>query len=136
MLPAAFLTVTMPSATIHCAGDLSCADTHSSRFVPSKRTRASDGGAPHIGPGVTIFGSGAHTSVSSGLGPGEGAACDGDCAGKETGDWADPGTDRANMARNAAVSATTVGFMLRTYTGRGRRRRHCAQERKAPLKFS
>src|SRR3974390_2934257 len=113
MLPAAFFTVTMPSATIHCAGDLSCADAHSSRFLPSKRTKASDGGAPHIAPGVTIFGSGAQTSVSSGLGPMDGAAC----GGAETVDWAKSAVDKPNTTRSAAGTESTVRFMLRTSTG-------------------
>src|SRR5271169_2491087 len=70
MLPADLATVIIPSATIHCAGDLSLADTHSSRFFPSNRMMASEGGAPQVAPGVTIFGSGSQTSVSAGLGPG------------------------------------------------------------------
>src|SRR3974390_2337157 len=113
MLPAAFLTVMTPSATVHCAGDLSCADTHSSRFLPSKRTRASDGGAPHVAPGVTTFGSGAQTSVSSGLGPGDGAAC----GEAETVDWPKRAVDNANGATSARGTESTVRFMLRTYPG-------------------
>src|SRR5208337_4416675 len=65
--PLALLTVTMPSWTIHWAGEWSCAETHSSRFFPSKRMMASEGGAPHS-PGVTTAGSGDQTSVSSGFG--------------------------------------------------------------------
>src|SRR5271169_2971429 len=67
MLPADLATVITPSATVHCAGDLSFADTHSSRFFPSNRTMASEGGAPQVAPGVTILGSGSQTSVSAGL---------------------------------------------------------------------
>src|SRR5215467_4003554 len=68
MFPAPLFTVMTPSATVHFAGaDRSCADTHSSRFFPSNRMIASDGGAPHSAPGVTAFGSGCHTSVSSGF---------------------------------------------------------------------
>src|SRR5579864_6168803 len=72
MLPAALLTVMTPSATIHFAGDLSCAETHSSRFFPSNSTIASDGGAAHVAPGVTTFGTGCQTSVSSGFAVGAG----------------------------------------------------------------
>src|SRR5579864_2684014 len=68
MLPAVLLTTRMPSATVHFAGcERSLAETHSSRFFPSKRMIASDGGLPHSEPGVTTFGSGCQTSVSSGL---------------------------------------------------------------------
>ncbi len=51
-------------ATIHCAGVWSCAETHSSRFLPSKSTIASEGGAVSFMPGVTIAGTGVQTSVS------------------------------------------------------------------------
>src|SRR6185295_17687605 len=67
MLPAFLLTVSTPSATAHCAGDPSCADTHSFWLLPSNRTIASEGADPLV-PGVTIFGSGLQTSVSSGFG--------------------------------------------------------------------
>src|SRR5579864_4493881 len=72
MLPAVLFTVMTPSATIHFAGDLSCAETHSSRFLPSNRMIASEGGAAHGSPGVTTFGTGCQTSVSSGLAVGAG----------------------------------------------------------------
>src|SRR5271165_2396074 len=65
----------MPSATIHLAGDLSLTDTHSSRFLPSNSTMASEGGAPSAAPGVTTLGTGSHTSVSWGLGA-EGCCAD------------------------------------------------------------
>jgi len=55
---------------IHFAGDLSCAETHSSRFLPSKRMMASEGGAPLVAPGVTTGGTGSQTSVSCGLAAG------------------------------------------------------------------
>src|ERR1017187_1700476 len=115
MLPADLATDITPSATVHCAGDLSFADTHSSRFFPSNRMMASEGGAPQVAPGDTIFGSGSQTSVSAGLGPGKGAAWDGDCA--EAGDWAKRAVDNANTAKRAAESNSAVRFMLRTYTG-------------------
>src|SRR6187401_3029393 len=67
MLPAFLLTVRTPSATTHCAGEPSCADTHSFWLLPSNRTIASEGADPSV-PGVTIFGSGLQTSVSSGFG--------------------------------------------------------------------
>src|SRR5215471_1584589 len=67
MLPAALFTVITPSPTTHCAGVWSFTATHSSRFLPSNRMIASDGGAPQVAPGVTTTGSGDHTSVSSGL---------------------------------------------------------------------
>ena len=44
------------------------ADTHSSRLRPSNNTMASDGGALFAAPGVTTFGTGDQTSVSSGRG--------------------------------------------------------------------
>src|ERR1051325_2019996 len=90
MLPAFLSTVTIPSATIHLAGALrSCAETHSSRFLPSKRMIASEGAAAQVAPGVTTLGSGCQTSVSSGL------AVDG-C-------WAKIAVDRAS--RKATVRA-------------------------------
>src|SRR5689334_2555653 len=90
MLPAFLSTVTIPSATIHFAGPLrSCAETHSSRFLPSKRMIASEGAAAQVAPGVTTLGSGVQTSVSSGL------AVDG-C-------WAKTADDRT--IRKAAVRA-------------------------------
>src|SRR6185312_197753 len=90
MLPVFLSTVTMPSATTHLAGALrSWAETHSSRFLPSKRTIASEGAAVQVAPGVTTLGSGCQISVSSGL------AVDG-C-------WAKSAYDRA--IRKAAVRA-------------------------------
>src|SRR5579875_290148 len=71
MFPAALLTVRTPSATVHLAGDLSLAETHSSRLLPSNSTIASEGGAPQVTPGVTTLGTGSHTSVSSALGFGD-----------------------------------------------------------------
>src|ERR1017187_27812 len=117
MLPADLATDITPSATVHCAGDLSLADTHSSRFFPSNRMMASEGGAPQVALGVTTFGSGDQTSVSAGLAPDEGAACDGDCADAEAGDWATTAVDIANTAKSAAENKRAVRFMLRTYTG-------------------
>src|ERR1035438_7987592 len=66
--PCALLTVRMPLDTTHWAGVRSWADTHSSSFLPSNNTIASEGGAASVAPGVTIAGTGVHTSVSSGLG--------------------------------------------------------------------
>src|SRR5580658_965265 len=66
--PCALLTVRMPSATTHAAGEWSCAETHSSWFLPSNNTIASEGGALSVAPGVTTGGTGVQTSVSSGLG--------------------------------------------------------------------
>jgi hypothetical protein len=68
MSPAALFTVTTPSLTIHLAGDLSFADTHSSRFLPLNKMIASDGGVVQSLPGVTTAGVGDHISVSSGFG--------------------------------------------------------------------
>jgi gluconate 2-dehydrogenase gamma chain len=48
--PFALLTVRTPSATIHLAGDLSLFCTHSSRFLPSNSTIASEGGAASVRP--------------------------------------------------------------------------------------
>src|SRR5450755_91112 len=117
MLPADLATVITPSATVHCAGDLSFADTHSSRFFPSNKMMASEGGAPQVASGVTTLGSGDQTSVSAGLGPGEEAACDGDCAGADAGDCATSVVDKANTASSAENNKSAVRFMLRTYTG-------------------
>src|SRR5438270_11418461 len=77
MLPAFLLTVSTPSETIHWAGDLSCAETHWSRFLPSNKMIASEGAAPQVAPGVTTSGTGFHTSVSSGFARSgvEGACC-------------------------------------------------------------
>src|SRR5687768_9251210 len=69
MFPDGLLTVITPSATVHCAGDLSLVDTHSVRLLPSNSTIASaGGGAVVLGPGATIFGTGSQTSVSWGRG--------------------------------------------------------------------
>src|SRR3954468_8273469 len=68
--PEPFFTVMMPSCTSHPAGDWSFTFTHSSSFFPLKRTIASEGGSVQVAPGVTTFGSGDQTSVSSGLGLG------------------------------------------------------------------
>src|SRR5438477_11692623 len=67
MFPAFLLTVSTPSATIHCAGDLSCTHTHWSRFLPSNNIIASEEAAPLAAPGLTTFGTGCQTSVSSGF---------------------------------------------------------------------
>src|SRR5450432_2605355 len=76
MLPVSLLTVTMTGATVHLAGaERSWAETHSSRFLPSKRTMASEGAAVGVAPGVTTLGSGCQTSVSSGLGAGLVSGC-------------------------------------------------------------
>jgi hypothetical protein len=74
MFPDFLFTVITPSATVQAAGDVSFTFTHSSRLVPPKSTIASDGAAPHSPPGVTIFGSGFQTSVSSGFAV-EGGCC-------------------------------------------------------------
>src|SRR5258708_2873672 len=74
MLPPAFLTVATPSWTSHDAADLSLTLTHSSRFSPSKRMMASEGGAPKVDPGATTAGLGVQISVSSGLGFGLGGS--------------------------------------------------------------
>src|ERR1700689_2232566 len=66
--PGPFLTVKMLSATTHCAGVWSWAETHSSSFLPSNKMIASEGGTPHVAPGVTTAGTGVQISVSSGLG--------------------------------------------------------------------
>src|SRR5688572_29518859 len=68
MFPDGLLTVMTPSATVHCAGDLSLLDTHSFRFLPSNRMSASAGGVLVLTPGATTFGTGSQTSVSCGRG--------------------------------------------------------------------
>src|SRR6476646_561111 len=85
MPPPDLFTVIASPERLHWAGDLSRIETHSSRFLPSKSTIASDGGAVHVAPGVTTAGTGSHTSVSSGYGAGVVCAgadwpLDGDCA--------------------------------------------------------
>src|ERR1700722_8763593 len=74
MFPPVLFTVITPSATSHFAGDLSRFVTHSSRFLPSNSTIASEGAAPQVAPGVTTGGTGSQISVSSGFG------LAGDCA--------------------------------------------------------
>src|SRR3954469_13517307 len=75
MLPDFLLTVRMPPSTFHCAGDLSFTVTHWSRFWPSKRRMASEGGGMETaGPGVMMGGTGSQTSVSWGVGLGASAA--------------------------------------------------------------
>src|ERR1700722_16789623 len=76
MFPPVLFTVITPSATSHFAGDLSRFVTHSSRFLPSNSTIASEGAAPQVAPGVTTGGTGSQISVSSGFG------LAGDCANK------------------------------------------------------
>src|SRR5487761_505159 len=66
--PGALFTSMTPSRTNQRAGVWSCAETHSFRFLPSKRMIASDGAAPAVAPGVTTGGTGAQTSVSFGFG--------------------------------------------------------------------
>src|SRR5579883_1151795 len=66
--PGALLTTMTPSRTSQRAGDWSCAETHSLRSLPLKRTIASDGAAPTVAPGVTTGGTGIHNSVSFGFG--------------------------------------------------------------------
>src|SRR5690348_15313339 len=60
--PGALLTVNTPSWTNHLAGEPSCAETHWSRFLPSKSTMASEGGCAGVTPGVTTAGTGDHCS--------------------------------------------------------------------------
>ena len=79
MLPTGLLTVKTPSATVHPAGPPPFTFTHSSRFLPSNRTMASDGASAAVAPGETTRGSGSQTSVSFGLGLGVVVAC-GCCA--------------------------------------------------------
>src|SRR5271170_6268895 len=99
MLPASLLTVTMPSATVHLAGaERSCAETHSSRFLPSNRMMASDGAAAQVAPGVTTLGSGVQTSVSSGLGAGFGSGC-----------WARAAAARVTKRSRVVVRVRMVG---------------------------
>src|SRR5260221_2909916 len=67
MSPAFLFTVITPFDTVQPAGPPPRADFHSSRLRPSNSWMASDGASPHLAAGVTIFGTGDHTSVSSGL---------------------------------------------------------------------
>src|SRR5712664_2701986 len=62
MLPAALTTVSSPSFIRQRAGPRSLVLTHASRFRPSKRMIASEGGAAPR-PGSTLGGTGAHCSV-------------------------------------------------------------------------
>ena len=52
MSPADLFTVNIPSAAIHLAGDPSRTDAHASRFFPSNRMTASEGGSASVRPGV------------------------------------------------------------------------------------
>src|SRR5262249_30661466 len=90
MSPADLLTVTTPLATVHFAGDPSLAATHSSRFSPSNRMMASDGGSAFVRPGAMIAGTGFHTSVSAGFGD----AVTGTCATTDEARRASAGTPR------------------------------------------
>src|SRR5712675_567985 len=67
MLPAFLLTVITPSATSHPAGCVvSFTERHASRFFPSNKMIASDGGSCGVLPGVITLGTGSHTSVALG----------------------------------------------------------------------
>ena len=93
-----------PSCTSHVAGAWSLTLTHSSRFLPSKSTMASDGagvGAAAAGGGVTTFGTGSHTSVSLGS-PGGWAAGAADGAGAP---WAGAAGVCARSADGTTLSA-------------------------------
>src|SRR5271156_748270 len=71
MFPPDLFTVITPPVTFHLAGVLSLFVTHSSMFLPSNSTIASEGGASmQAGPGVTTLGTGSQISVSSGFGAG------------------------------------------------------------------
>ena len=81
--------------------------THSSRFLPSKRTIASEGAAVVVAPGVTIFGSGFQTSVSSGLGLAVCGACAASATVKSANESAkesDAAVDRLVMTHDFASS--------------------------------
>src|SRR5438270_11330408 len=119
MLPTPFslLTVRTPSATVHLAGDLSLAETHSSRFLPSNSTIASEGGAVLFTPGVTTLGTGSQTSVSSGFGFVPACAADACCPAP----WGARGRAGAGVATAIrAVKATSVknemGITLHEHT--------------------
>src|SRR5271165_3431186 len=122
MLPDDLRTVITPSATIHFAGELSAAETHSSRFLPSKRMTASDGGTVQLAPGVTTFGTGSQTSVSCGFGGAGVAACDdgsAPCAcgaGGENDDWARRGTATAINAAHSMNFKNSFRVIRRKYT--------------------
>src|SRR6516162_9877931 len=116
-----------PSATIHCAGVWSLAETHSSRFLPSKRMMASEGGAVEVAPGVTIAGWGDQTSVSSGFGTA--GACGWVAV---TGVWAASGDnsvkiDAANTITVILASGgeNTIRIIGRRYTERQERADEC-----------
>src|SRR5271167_2623299 len=119
MFPPALFTVITPSATIHFAGDLSRFETHSSKFLPSNRTIASDGGAVQLAPGVTTFGTGSQISVSCGFGGAGVAACDdgaAPCACGEDGDWARRGTATASNAAHSMNFKNSFRVIRRKYT--------------------
>src|SRR5271157_3825454 len=110
MFPPALFTVSTPSATIHFAGDLSRFETHSSKFVPSNRMIASDGGAMQVAAGVTTFGMGSQTSVSSGFGAAGGAAWG------EAGDCARTGAATTIRATSATNFENSMCIIRRKYT--------------------
>src|ERR1700683_1023120 len=102
MLPSPLLTVITPSATVHLAGDLSRTESHSSIFLPSKSTIASEGAAPQVAPGVTTAGTGSQISVSSGFG------LAGDCAKR--------GAAKAIRAAEATKLENGMRIITRKYT--------------------
>src|SRR5205809_7615991 len=106
MFPPALFTVSVPLDTIHFARDLSLDETHSSRFFPSNRTIASEGGALQSTPEVTTSGTGCQSSVSSGFGfPAVCAPLDGgvpDCCPYNIADM------KTTMATNIEISVRIV----------------------------
>src|SRR5277367_4720050 len=102
MFPPDLFTVITPSATSHLAGDLSLLVTHSSRFLPSNSTIASDGAAPQVAPGLTTLGTGSQISVSSGFGL--------------VADWARRGAATASSAADARSLENGKRIITRKYT--------------------
>src|SRR5271165_6249654 len=102
MLPPDLFTVITPSATSHFAADLSRFVTHSSMFLPSNSTIASEGAAPQVAPGLTTLGTGSQISVSSGFGL--------------TGDCAKRGTVTAIKAADARRLESGMRIIRRKYT--------------------
>src|SRR5580704_15271353 len=102
MFPPDLFTVITPLATSHFAGDLSLLVTHSSRFLPSNSTIASEGAAPQVAPGTTTFGTGSQISVSSGFGL--------------SGVWAKRGTATAIKAADAKSLENGKRIIRRKYT--------------------
>ena len=117
MLPDFLFTVRTPLATTQSAGAWAAfAVTHSFRSLPSNSTMASDGAALLSAPGVTTFGSGDQTSVSSGFGLG--ASC-----------WANAGTIEATKTKADTTDSCVIRIVFGILESKGSEGQKEAQRR-------